>query len=119
MNCNMCSAFATVADPQVKHAQSLADHCAHLEAALSRTRSKLPRIREMTTQTDNSFLSDVHPERKASSGVQQYVEHDAYAGALWQPTGTDQDGSCMVSMTAKLSISIICRRTNPLPPVSF
>jgi hypothetical protein len=66
-------------------------------------RSKLPRVREMTTQTDHSFLSDVHPERKATSGIQRYVEHDAYAGALWQPTDADQEDSCMVRMNTPIS----------------
>ena len=60
----------------VKHAQSLADHCARLEAALSHARSKLPRVRQITTQTDCSFLSDVYADRE-STGVQRTVEHNA------------------------------------------
>ena len=60
----------------VKHAQSLADHCARLEAALSHARSKLPRVRQIATQTDCSFLSDVHADRN-STDVQRYVEHNA------------------------------------------
>jgi hypothetical protein len=56
-------------DLQVEQAQGLADHCVHLEAALGRTRSKLPRIREISTQTSNSFLADVRNERGAGVAV--------------------------------------------------
>ena len=103
----MVCALATVAAPQVKHAQSLADHCSRLEAALSRTRSKLPRVCEVATQTDHSFLSDVHPERKAASSVQRYVEHDAYVGALWQPTDADQKDSHMVRVNAETAPELL------------
>lgn len=64
---------STALAPQVKHAQNLADHCTQLEAALAHMRSKLPCVREATTQTGNSFLSDVRAERNASAG-QRYVD---------------------------------------------
>ena len=106
----MVCALVIVAAPQVKHAQSLADHCSRLEAALSRTRSKLPRVCEVTTQTDHSFLSDVHSERETTSGVQRYVEHDAYTGALWQPTDADQNDSHMVRVNAKAPPMLLVER---------
>lgn len=76
--------------PQVKHAQSLADHCAHLEAALSRTRSKLPCAREIATQTDRSFLCEVHADRSVT-GVQRHVELGSHPGTLRQRTNDAED----------------------------
>ena len=83
---------------QVKHAQGLADHCAHLEAALSQARSKLPHVREITTQTERSFLSEVHAERNEDTVAQQHIEHEAYAGTVWQPTDAEQGDNGMVIM---------------------
>ena len=116
----------------VKQAEGLAEYCAHLESVLARkVRSgKLPRVREMRTQTEQSFLRDVagaghytaavradwketarELAEEDADAVEEGQEHESYGGAARTPVAWAKEPLGHLSPEVELSLRKILWET--------
>ena len=114
----------------VKQAEGLAEYCAHLESVLARVRGKLPRVREMRTQTDQSFLLDVAGEGHYTAAVradwketarelaeedadaaEEGQEHEGYGGTARTPVAWAKEPLGHLSPEVELSLRKILWET--------